>query len=607
MAIENNPFYLLGLSCSAGRRQILAAAEEAGFRQEPRVCEEAQSQLTNPGRRLSAELGWFPELEGERLRQVCGCIARGEPLSLDGLSPLSALNGAAYDLAVSQEQDQYLVGYGIWDLSGRYDRLDAGQITAQLNRARQAAGLAGVEQAQVEAGLRARRQEIRPVLGEALGRLPEKARLEVAYVLARHHEAMEGEGGALLLDALDQYEMLCQNKLEQWARQMEELADRLQKEQGQEVQAPLEELDKTLHLWWWMAKPLQIRGKATGMPHPLSGQLGWKLRNLAIFLCNERDLVEQASKLVDTLLKTFEDLPELQETLLRDKKDLEELLADRRLRAGLEQLRRQADTLIASPGEGGVRMFLGQVQDLDEQIGKELLSPDKRQQRRIDLCALARHLAVTLHNEKNCTDYALLITQKLQSEFGGVKELNDRLQQDLDALKEQQNARAAAGSEPFQWSGFKQNLFQMISAMAGLAFMLLLIVGGILLFSGPSKQDQPEVRYSADAEYGDPVYADIVYIFPKIGIYEENSSFFCEFACQCRTTSGETVWLHLTTKQYKDSFDSSITTYKENDGVEGVDYPAGIRIHGVVKRAESVLDGLSEDTGEKLIEFTSVS
>lgn len=604
VAIENNPFYLLRLSCSAGRRQILAAAEEAGFRQDPRACEEAQSQLTNPGRRLSAELGWFPELEGEGLGQVCGCIARREPIATDGLSPLSALNRAVYNLTISQEQDRYLLGYEIWDISGRYDRLDAGQIAGQLNRARQSAGLAGAEQAQVEAGLRARRQEIRQVLGEILDRLPEDAFTELACLLVCRYEALEGAGGALLLDALDRYEMRFQDKLEEGARRMKALADRIRELERGEEQQLLEELSQLVCQWQGMAQPLQMRGKATGMPHPLSEQVGMELRNLAIFLCNEKDLVEPARDLVGTLMNLFEDLPELWELLRKDNRDLEEILADRRLRANLEQLRRQAEALKQTPSDGGIRMFLGQVQALDEQIGKEPLSLAKQLQRRIDLCALARNLAVTLHNEKNCTDYALLIAQKLQSEFGGVKELSDRLLQDLEELQKQQTNQAAQ-LDGQSW--VKQTIVQMAAGFAGLAFMGLLIFLCVLLFSGPSKQDQPEVRYSADAEYGDPVYADIVYIFPKIGIYEENSSFFCEFACQCRTTSGETVWLHLTTQEYKDSFDSSITTYKENDGVEGVEYPAGTRIHGVVKRAESVLDGLSEDTGEKLIEFTGVS
>lgn len=607
MAIENNPFYLLRLSCSAGRRQILAAAEEAGFRQDPRACEEAQSQLTNPGRRLSAELGWFPELEGEGLEQVCGCIARREPIATDGLSPLSALNGAVYNLTISQEQDRYLLGYEIWDISGRYDRLDAGQIADQLNRARQSAGLAGAEQAQVEAGLRARRQEIRQVLGEALDRLPEDEFTELACILVCRYEALEGGGGALLLDALDRYEMRFQDKLEEGARRMKALADRIREPERGGEQQLLEELSQLVCQWQGMAQPLQMRGKATGMPHPLSEQVGMELRNLAIFLCNEKDLVEPARKLINTLINLFLDLPELWAILWKDNRDLREILTDRRLRADLEQLRRQAEALKETPSDGGIRMFLGQVQFLDEQIGKEPLSPAKQLQRRIDLCALARNLAVTLHNEKNCTDYALLIAQKLQSEFGGVKELSDQLQKDLEALKEQQANQASSLSEPFEGNRIKQTFILMLGCFVGLACMMLLVAGAILLFSGPSKQDQPEVRYSADAEYGDPVYADIVYIFPKIGIYEENSSFFCEFACQCRTTSGETVWLHLTTQEYKDSFDSSITTYKENDGVEGVEYPAGTRIHGVVKRAENVLDGLSEDTGEQLIEFTGVS
>ena len=31
MKLQNNPFFILGLPCSAGRREIIAAAEELSF------------------------------------------------------------------------------------------------------------------------------------------------------------------------------------------------------------------------------------------------------------------------------------------------------------------------------------------------------------------------------------------------------------------------------------------------------------------------------------------------------------------------------------------------------------------------------------------------
>ena len=71
MFFDDNPFYILGLSCSADRRTIIEKAEELAFADDANAekYEEAKNILLNPKRRLEAEIGWFPGIKD--VREIC--------------------------------------------------------------------------------------------------------------------------------------------------------------------------------------------------------------------------------------------------------------------------------------------------------------------------------------------------------------------------------------------------------------------------------------------------------------------------------------------------------------------------------------------------------
>ena len=60
MIIKENPFYILGASLRDNRQKIMSLAEEKSLEVDEAVCSEARMVLTNPRRRLVAELSWFP-------------------------------------------------------------------------------------------------------------------------------------------------------------------------------------------------------------------------------------------------------------------------------------------------------------------------------------------------------------------------------------------------------------------------------------------------------------------------------------------------------------------------------------------------------------------
>ena len=67
MKITENPFYLLGATPRDNRQKIQDLVDEKMLELDSTVCAEARQTLTNPRKRLSAEIAWFP---GVSIRQI---------------------------------------------------------------------------------------------------------------------------------------------------------------------------------------------------------------------------------------------------------------------------------------------------------------------------------------------------------------------------------------------------------------------------------------------------------------------------------------------------------------------------------------------------------
>ena len=116
----------------------------------------------------------------------------------------------------------------------------------------------------------------------------------------------------------------------------------------------------------------------------------------------------------------------------------------------------------------------------------------------------------------------------------------------------------------------------------------------------------PEKMFTLSATSGESVYADIVSIFPEIGIYTEGMSNYDSFMCKCKTSSGAIVWVHIPCISYKYYFDSSVSTNVSSSYAETITFSSPRRIHGTAKRTETIMDGLASDTSPMVISFSSI-
>ena len=67
----------------------MSASEELSFTLDSDACLSAQNDLINLGKRLTSEIGWFPDLDKDSVIQIQERIDANEELATDGLTQIS--------------------------------------------------------------------------------------------------------------------------------------------------------------------------------------------------------------------------------------------------------------------------------------------------------------------------------------------------------------------------------------------------------------------------------------------------------------------------------------------------------------------------------------
>ena len=712
MKLQSNPFYILHVPCSAGRREIVSAADEMSFVLDSETCANAQNALIHLPKRITAEIGWFFDVDADVIASIRACIDEKSPISTDALSSLSRLNATLYNFTLSDESDPYALGYAILEIDEQYTGLNIDEITQRLNLNRSAAKLATVQSQDVSAELGKKRDEIRQIITEKLSSMDQDSYIELITMLAEKCIADEDyEDGVVLSDVVDQYEVRMQSAMEERAEGIETQIERIKHlENDSAMDDQLNALIRSVQEWDSLAQPLQLKSQASGMPHEISEQLGADLRGLALYLHNEKGKTKEALTLVDAMKDVFAELGTLSDQfesdsdvlndLLQGEKETQEVLSE------LESLRSQAESIKVFATVSGVERFVERVKKLDARLTTMDLDPETCTKIRKTLCYMARSTAIELHNTKHRTNYALTIVKALLNEFGDMPSLRPKLNEDFLSLSRQMlllNGTSTGSYRSRSSSSEPKKYGWIVGIIAAVVLMVLLVntasnsqsssgkttasynptaseqsnnastatgytvtldksrgVGGTASVTVKKGDDMPsakaptrsgyifqgyyasangsgtkyydanmksthvwdkdsggtlyakwekkgETKFTPSVSDGDTVYVDIVSIFPELGIYTMGSSTYSHFVCKCRTSAGGIVWVYMSCSEYLRNFDATASTDIFTSYAEEVTFTSSKRIRGKAKSAETVVEGLSADTGAMLIDFSSVS
>ena len=339
MELLTNTFFTLGATMRDDRRRIMALAEEKSLVSDETALRDATAVLTNPRRRLAAEIGWLPGLGPKRISEVISVLER-EPAKVRGLGNLPNLartNLLADGLIrVVEQLSLREVAQWIVELADAHDEIEAEQTITLLNEERSVAGFPVISDLQnVEAELQARRQYYTKAIKSALDRLPAPSLVEVVTIAV--DEATENgdrQAPILIDDLVDSFEVEAQGFFEKETENIAVLVQGVRSaveraESQEHITRLVARLEQVAKNWDVVAQPIQVSARSRGTGHNLSHEAAGEIRSLAVDLFNEHGLLDISKRLTALQQEVFAEVEQLVERSEEDASRLDEIAAQR--------------------------------------------------------------------------------------------------------------------------------------------------------------------------------------------------------------------------------------------------------------------------------------
>ena len=322
----DSPFAILGVTTRDDRSRILEAAEERALIADPELCQQARAILTNPRRRLEAELGWFPGTSPKVAEKaISATVNEALELPLGGLAKANALVMAASIWTAQTVVD--LTDF-LDALTSAADDVDIDQVVREVNEDREIAGFPSVSSADVAAeSLRDRRQAWRRAAMATLERAPTAEMAEAMFVLV-DKVSEEQRFPRFLHELIDDYALRAQPFMAREIAGAERLVAKAREVAGTRPDAlpPLIEALKGLLVTWdELTHPVQISATLRGQRDEDSEKLAFAVRNLSIDLFNDHDLLDESQQVSTLVGSSFSALPRVASKIAEDAQALQDL------------------------------------------------------------------------------------------------------------------------------------------------------------------------------------------------------------------------------------------------------------------------------------------
>ena len=161
MDLLQNPFYILNASPRDNRRRIVELADERSLLFDSSECMGACSELTNPRKRLSAEVAWLPGIGPKRVGEVLSLLEFSpmDLLVVDKLSSIARANLLAAGLERLHDHSADDVAKWILEIAWTFEGVDPGELGMIINEDRIVSGFPEVlDTSVVEAEIQERRR-----------------------------------------------------------------------------------------------------------------------------------------------------------------------------------------------------------------------------------------------------------------------------------------------------------------------------------------------------------------------------------------------------------------------------------------------------------------
>jgi hypothetical protein len=164
MDLLQNPFHILAASPRDNRRRIMELADERSLLLDSNECMEARSELTNPRKRLSAEVAWLLGDWAKTIGEVLSLLESSptDLLAVDILSSIARANLLAAGLARLPDHNADDVAEWILEIAWAFEDIDPEELSVIINEERVVSGFPEVSDlSAVEAEIQERRKHYR--------------------------------------------------------------------------------------------------------------------------------------------------------------------------------------------------------------------------------------------------------------------------------------------------------------------------------------------------------------------------------------------------------------------------------------------------------------
>ncbi len=339
MDIFDNPFWTLGATLRDNRRRIMELAEEKSLLSDEGAHATASSILTNPRKRLGAEIAWLPGVGPKKASELVATLEAnpGEIPDQDGMPSLARVNLLVGGLKSKsknirkEELPEWIVG-----IAEAYDNVEPEDALKLINEDREVSGFPSVtDRHAFEAELDSRRQHFKSVIRDALNELAPNDLVAVITDVVEETTKMGYFPAPLLVDDLvDTYEVEAQGFLNVEEAVIQDLTDKLRtKVDGGSVNSDIkpmvDRLVRVVKNWDVVAQPIQVSAKSRGLDHDASIRIATEVRDLAVHMFNQHGKLDFSQQLTSMLQEVFAEVGEVAERTAEDAGSLSEIARTR--------------------------------------------------------------------------------------------------------------------------------------------------------------------------------------------------------------------------------------------------------------------------------------
>ncbi len=462
MDLLKNPFHILAASPRDNRRRIMELADERSLLLDSNDCIQARSDLTNPRRRLSAEVAWLPGVGPRRVGEVVSLLESSptDLLSVDKMTPIARANLLAAALAILPCHTPENAAEWILEIAWAFERVDSTELKMVINEERIVSGFPEVtDLSALESEIQERRQHYRHVIKSALNNLYAKDLVgAVTIAVESATDGGEEQGPILIADLVDSYEVEAQGFLEKEEGNIRTLVEKLR--EAVDAKCPdnalapvVNRLVQVVKNWDTVAQPIQVSAKSRGIDHAASRRVAELVQSLTNYMFNEHGKIKYAQKLTIMMREVFAEVGEVAERLTEDADVFEKEGARIKLGNLLDPIfdlckaARENTEKDPSSGDKEARKIMNAAPRLIVDLAASEPGPEILYQWKDELALTIMHCAVVYGNKteewKSCISF---LEEALK--FAASTEAKSRIEKNLETVRENERLYRGWGAMP---------------------------------------------------------------------------------------------------------------------------------------------------------------